>query len=172
MYQPDSESKSKSCSVHRITSYVYTAAIEAAYSLIPPVVTRLLTTDFLTGSDPIFAGLHNYKTSPYGRSYRDHAHVVYPFHQWGLHKRNRTTTIVLPIPKSANVKTIIHELGHVLDERLGFRHDAVPVSSYAETDRNEAFAESFTSWIIRGYSNEPVDKATLALFEHLMQGEI
>lgn len=151
----------------RITSYVYTAAIEAAYRLIPVRIADLIRPDFLTGSDPVFVGLHDYGDASYGRSYRDTAHVAYPWHQYGLQKQNRVTTVVLPTLRDANIKTIVHELGHVLDEGLSFAHSVVPISWYAETNRQEAFAEGFTAWLLHGYAEKHVDEATLALFEGL-----
>jgi hypothetical protein len=74
----------------------------------------------------------------------------------------RRTTIVLPTPHYPI--SIVHELGHVLDEALNFDHEATPVTAYAKTDRYEAFAEAFTSWLYWGYGDEP-DPATRYLFE-------
>lgn len=53
------------------------------------------------------------------------------------------------------VPVLVHELGHVLDETLGFTTHADPVSWYARGDRQEAFAEAFTAWLIPGYADRP-----------------
>jgi hypothetical protein len=60
-------------------------------------------------------------------------------------KGERHITVVLPGLKP--VRVIIHELGHVLDWFLGLRHSVRPITDYAETNREEAFAEAFTAWV-------------------------
>lgn len=129
--------------MYRIISYKYTEAISHAFSLLPWSIFRLLEyTHFLTGIDPIYAGLHSYIDTNDNRSYRDTAHVAYP---WNHLNGKERTTIVLPTLKAAYPSTVIHELGHCLDEIMGFRHEAKPVNDYAQTDRREAFAEAFTA---------------------------
>lgn len=137
--------------------------IAVSLALIPAgIVERLAHVDFLTGTDPVFAGLHSFEAMSYGRSYRTTAHVSHRHHS-----ADRSTTIVLPTVETPEV--IVHELGHALDEVLAFAHEAAPVTCYAGAGgRIEAFAEAFTSWLIPGY---PViarlDPASRALFEAL-----
>lgn len=142
----------------------FAALIEAATSAMPAGIRDLVRPHFLCGVDPVFAGLHEYGDASYGRSYREIAHVAYPVHQYGRPRADRRTTVVLP--RLVKVEACIHELGHVLDERLGFQHCAQPVTWYAEDNRAEAFAEAFASWVLPGYAHRP-DEATLALFESL-----
>lgn len=150
----------------------YSELIDAAYSHIPAGVRALLRPHFLTGTDPVFAGLHGYRDTNDGRSYLDIAHVAYEFHQ-PLPRARRRTTVVLP--RLTSVRTIVHELGHVLDERLDFEYEAVPVTSYAETSHFEAFAEAFAAWALpfgHGYGAAKDrlyerDRATVGLFEAL-----
>lgn len=42
---------------------------------------------------------------------------------------------------------VVHELGHALDDVLGEKWAAKPVSNYGRVDRFEAFAEAFTAWV-------------------------
>jgi hypothetical protein len=142
----------------------YSAAIGAAYELIPTSLHGRLQPHFLTGSDPVFAGLHGYRDISDGRSYRNTAHCCYPYHQLGISKALRRTTIVMP--KVVGPITIVHELGHVLDESLRFEVLAEPVTAYAAGNRYEAFAEAFTSWLVPGYADAP-DRSILALLEGL-----
>ena len=127
----------------RLVDYSYSSAIGYAFGLLPDSISnKLRYIHFLTGTDPIYAGLHSYSNTKDNRSYRDTAHVVYP---WHCLRKNEATTIVLPLLSDASPYTIIHELGHCLDEILGFRHTALPINKYAKTNRREAFAESFTA---------------------------
>lgn len=150
--------------MERITDYRYSELIGAAFDVIPPrIVARIRYTHFFTGADPIYAGLFNYGNTGDGRSYRNTVHVAYPYHQ-RLGADLRHTTVVLPSLQSLDV--VVHELGHVLDECLGFSHIASPVTEYAKVDRGEALAEAFTSWLFWGYGDEP-DESTRYLFESL-----
>lgn len=143
--------------------------IEASFDCIPPKIReRLYYVDFFTGNDPVFAGLTLEENTDDGRSCRDTAHVAYPQNQLRLPKQYRRTTIVLqkPIP----IYFVVHELAHVLDEVLGWRHIAFSVTEYAKTNREEAFAEAFTSWLFYNYGDEP-DEKTRILFEGLKEGK-
>jgi hypothetical protein len=60
----------------------------------------------------------------------------------------------------------VHELGHVLDESLGFTVAAEPVTWYTRDNRAEAFAKAFASWLIPGYADRP-DPAVGDLFDVL-----
>lgn len=139
--------------------------------LIPkPILKRVAYADFLIGVDPVFVGLHYFRDTSDGRSYAQTAHVAYPFHQPSP-KRCRTTTVVLPHWEEPCV--IVHELGHVLDEHLGFEYAPKPVTPYADTCRVEAFAEAFSVWLIPDYAEKTgqkvraLDPETIALFEYL-----
>lgn len=143
----------------------YSEVIGAARDLIPNDIHGLILPHYLCGVDPLFVGLHNYQDTDDGRSYRETLHVAYDFHQVGLARSHRRTTVVLP--HKPVLEHLVHELGHVLDENLGFRHAPDPVSEYAHTNRYESFAEAFTSWIIPGYAARP-DQGTVACFERLL----
>jgi hypothetical protein len=150
----------------------FSAAIEAAYRLIPSTMHDLIRPHFLCGTDPVFAGLHDYLDIVDGRSYRDTAHVAWEFQQ-RLPRAHRRTTLVLPT--SPSMPVMVHELGHVLDERLGFEPEAMSVTWYGQTNRYEAFAEAFTAWVLpygHGYGEakdllHEQDARTVALFEGL-----
>lgn len=137
-----------------------------------PILRRVENVDILAGVDPIFAGLHSHIDISDGRSYRSTPHVVYSSYIT-RHKSEKQTTVVLPVVTEPWV--VIHELGHVLDELLGFEHIAKPVTRYAETNQTEAFAEAFTAWIKppeynKGWLQDLLyeDKATIHLFESLL----
>jgi hypothetical protein len=159
--------------MNRLVSHEYSSAISYAFGLLSyPLVHRLQYIHFLTGTDPIYAGLH--RCEPIGddkRSYRNTAHVSYP---WNAINKRGQTTVVLPLLTDADPYTIIHELGHCLDEVLGFEHEALPINDYAKTNRLEAFAEAFACqyfWL--GRQAEDIfqsDVATRYLFKQL--GEI
>jgi hypothetical protein len=170
--------------VQRVRLQWHAEAIGAAFDLLPGrLVERLDGTHFLTGTDPVFAGLHGFEESNDGRSYRSTAHVTHLFHQRHLPAAHRAVTVVLPSPDAFERRVIVHELGHVLhwqfghglDWRQRFAHEAVPVTDYARTDRYEAFAEAFAAWALpyghgmgaakdRLYEQDP---ATVALFAEL-----
>ena len=102
-------------------------------------------------ADPLFAGLHHDEETADGRSYRRTAHVCW--------RRDATVdgrqTIVFPDVDErlreygpATVRDVlVHELGHLVDEQLGFRHTPQPVTWYAHKNRAEAFAEAFTAYM-------------------------
>lgn len=160
----------------RITSHRYAELITAGLHVVPPAIRRLVAHAHIFTVDPVFAGISKYDITADGRSYRDTWHVLYPRHQL-LVRCDRRTTIVMPTFKcddgtSKGVASVIHELGHVLDEVCDFKHQACAVSSHAETNRREAFAESFAAWMLPGYlpwgiDDLLADKRTIALFEHL-----
>jgi len=155
--------------LERLISYRYSGAISYAFNLLPIAIAEKLNyIHFLTGTDPVYAGLHNYEDIEDGRSYRNTAHVSYP---WNARNKKERTTIVLPLLIDADPYVITHELGHCFDEVLGFQHRALPINEYAKTDRREAFAEAFAAqyfWL--GKEAEDIaqsDKATQYLFEQL-----
>ena len=153
--------------MYRVTGLGYSELISYAFGIIPKgIVDKIRYTHFLCGVDPVYVGLHSYVDTKDNRSYCNTAHVAYPYHQ-SLPKYLQHTTVVLPNLVSLDV--IVHELGHVLDESLGFRHTAEPVTEYAKVDRGEAFAEAFTSWLFWGYGKD-IDKSTEYLFESIDKG--
>ena len=160
--------------MQRIVSQQYAETIGRALSAVPPfIMSRLEHVHFLTGTDPIWAGLHRFPESDDGRSRLDTAHCCYPWNQEGLPRALRQTTIVLPVPETH--WTLLHELGHALDEVLGFRHTAYPVDDYAAKNSHEAFACAFEAWLSPGYEDYDAlmanDPATVALFTRLAMGD-
>lgn len=149
--------------MNRLMSYEQGELIGRAFGVIPAAISdRLRDVEFLTGTDPVFAGLHRYETTLDGRAYRKTAHTSHRHHSL-----DGTTTIVLPVLESTFV--VVHELGHALDELLGYRHVAKPVTAYGRTNRQEAFAESFCAWLY-WYGDQDVfhaDLPTVSLFESL-----
>jgi hypothetical protein len=164
--------------MHRIHSQYDAEVIAHAFQLLPPAIaSRLESVHFLTGTDPLFAGLSSWEDTADGRSYRQVAHVMYPFHI-GRPAAERQTTVVIPEWSWSwwqRPVAVIHEFGHVLHWQLGFDHDAVPVTRYAQANRREAFAEAFAAWTLPfGYSYGAAkdrlydtDRATVALFDRL-----
>lgn len=157
----------------RIRPGGYSAVIEAAYGLIPAGIHPLVRSHFLTGTDPVFAGLHRYDVTDDGRAYADTAHAVYEFHQEHLPRERRHVTVVLPwLPPLA---VVVHELGHVLHLRLCFEPTPEPVTDYGRVNKREAFAEAFAAWVLpfgHGYGAAKDalyerDRKTVALFEEL-----
>lgn len=138
--------------MQRVVGTGYREVIEAGFDLIPPGIRERLThTHFLCGVDPAYVGLHKYGDTGDGRSYSETAHVA--FGRWHMPHRSaadRITTVVLPV--LVRPHTIVHELGHVLDEQLQFDHVAEPVTAYAQSNRLEAFAEAFTAWCMPTYA--------------------
>lgn len=162
--------------MERIVSFRYSEAITAAFDLVPERISeRLKYIHFFTGTDPVFAGLHNYDQIRDGRSYRNTAHVCY---RWHSRNKHECTTIVLPYLHhlySSHLYTIVHELGHCLDELLNFEHFALPINDYAALNRKEAFAEAFAAqyFSFREDVNEKAksDGATQSLFNRLAVGD-
>ena len=151
----------------RAPDYRWREPIGAAIRIIGPrMMERIGPVRFLC-ADPVFTGLHSYGDTTDGRSYRDTAHCCYAEHI-NRPAVERLTTIVLPTPPDP--ATVVHELGHALDARLGFVHDAAPVTHYATANRCEAFAEAFVAWYWWGYeqlTDVREDAATMALFAEL-----
>lgn len=158
-----------SSAVQRLTDNIYAQAIARAYVLIPDELHRFIQVDFLTGTDPIFAGLHHHENTVDGRSYRNTAHCCYGYSLRDLPISRRKTTIVLPLRIDARSSTVVHELGHALDESLGFAFDSGPTSWYSYNNRYEAFAEAFTSWVIPPYGDQ--DRPTSEFLNCLVLSE-
>ena len=131
--------------MNRIVSRTVPIEVGLALDCFPPCLRQLLEFDVFNG-DPVFAGIKRYpnEKASDGRSYRDTAHVCYPYHTY-----DGRTTVVLPQP--IGVSHTVHELAHVLDYALDFSVDAQPVTRYAQTNRREAFAEFVTALLVPGY---------------------
>lgn len=140
-------------------------AIGQAMRLIPAHLHPLIGCEFVTGVDPVFAGIHSFVETR-GHRYADTAHCVYDFHQDHRPRSERGVKVVLPSNRNygwdswQGVKVVIHELGHVLHERIGFAYVAEPITEYAHTNHHEAFAEAFAGWVW----GETIDPRTTALF--------
>lgn len=127
--------------------------------------------------DPVFTGLHPYEAMVGGRSYRNTAHVAYPEHQAHLPKDRRQPVIVLPERlddrQPIDVRTVVHEVAHVLDWATGFQYDLPAINWYAERNRREAFAEVITAWLMPDFDDsgwldsDPLDGDVIHLLEGL-----
>jgi len=109
------------------------------------IATRLGFVHFFVG-DPVFAGLHELEVADDGGSYRTVAQYVSESCQRHRPRSTRRPTIVLP-NGPGQVTTVVHELGHALDDVVGYEWTAKAVSDYARADDYEAFAEAFTAWV-------------------------
>jgi hypothetical protein len=155
---------------NRVHDHAPAVAVGHALALIPSAMSTLTACEFVIGVDPNFAGIHSHTSNHTEFAYKDLAHCVYPHNQPHRPASDRGTKVVLPSNAAYHwgtwygVETVVHELGHVLHERIGFDHIADPVSEYAETDQYEAFAEAFAAWVW----HNPIDPRTLALFDGLV----
>lgn len=145
-----------------------------ALSLLPSgIAYRLSHVRWVAGVDPVYAGLTPLADTACGRSYRSTAHVCWPYHLTHRPKVEQVTTVMLPVAEEPWV--IVHELGHALHEMIDYEHVAAPVTSYAERDVWEAFAESFAAWVcpdVYACAQDSLlrDEATVRLFEQLDGG--
>jgi hypothetical protein len=109
------------------------------------MASRLGFVHFFIG-DPVFAGLHKVEVAHDGGSFRTADQYVSERLQSHRPRSARRPTIVLPFGP-ARTERVVHELGHALDEVLGYEWLAKPVNDYAHVDECEAFAEAFTAWV-------------------------
>ena len=128
------------------------------------IMARLPHLQFVAGVDPLFAGIHGFMRTDDGRSHRETACCCYPHHLLGPADR-RVTTILLP--SIEHPRTVVHEIGHALHATYDFEPNPTPVTAYARTNRWEAFAEAFTSWVWPSSDYGRVDDETLALFNSI-----
>lgn len=177
--------------MERVARGFDTEPIQRGLARIPPRIReRVGPVDFLCGVDPIFVGLHEHEFasiadgySP-GISFRWCAHLSRPHNQASPVRAHRSTTIVVPAPlgkvygdEGIAGAVIAHEYGHLVDSLTGsgtlwdWGAGIVPVSSYAETNWWEAFAESFEAWLFPELYPDAAeilrDSPVLALFEEL-----
>ncbi len=129
-----------------------------ALSIVPMRLRPLVACDLFC-ADPIFTGLHDTANVVDDRSYRQTAHVCFPYHV-----ADRRTTVVMPkrYEGAWGVYVALHELGHVLHwnlQELAGEWDALPtiepVNAYAATNDLEAFAEG---WVASLYPPAQVDR--------------
>jgi hypothetical protein len=119
-----------------------------ALDLIPAPLHERLACDVFTETDPVFAGLHHYRTTVFGASYGEVPHVTYPYHMDHLSKCHRRVTMFLPFVDLLP-RCVVHEFGHVLHYSLGFMALPIsPVTAYAQSDDRELFAEAFAAWVM------------------------
>lgn len=123
-------------------------SINEVISLLPIKVQDLIRpVHFVTEYDPSFIGLHFYKITTDGRHYDSTSHCVWHMHQKHIARRHRMTTVVLQDGDAYSPDVIVHELGHVIEEKLKFDIPKFkPINSYAATDESEAFACAFQAW--------------------------
>jgi len=130
---------------------------------------RLGFVHFFIG-DPVFAGLHEFEVADDGGSYRTAAQYVSESCQTHRPRSARRATIVLP-SGPGRTATVIHELGHALDDVLEYEWLAKPVSNYGKVDPFEAFAVAFTAWVgVPSYQTRRdrlyrIDRRTAAFFD-------
>lgn len=116
---------------------------------LPKNIKKILgNVDFLINFDPIKVGLHNFLDAGDGRFYNTTSHACYEVHQNHLSKDKRNATVVLLDGDYNDRNVILHELGHILDERLDFQAPPFyPLDEYAGTDHWEAFATAFQAYL-------------------------
>lgn len=164
--------------MERIINQHYAELINYAISAVPPKIIELIKPfHFFTGTDPYYAGLETGDDNipNDGRSYKTTMHYLPIECQLHLPRYARVPTIVIPLPDEAP-GDIVHELGHILDDRTmwyTYQTDCLPVTEYAKTCFEEAFAEAFGAWLFHDYGNDrEIDEETLALFQRLSETDI
>lgn len=86
-----------------------------------------------------------------GRDLNRESHVCWDFAQYLRPAADRVSTIFLLEGDWQYPSVVLHEVGHIIDQRLGFpsmRRNFVPLDDYAATHPLEAFATAFQSWCI------------------------
>lgn len=136
--------------MERITPGRSEVIAEALDCLPPPLRSRVSIARFWT-ADPIWSGLHSNIETDDGRTYRETAHVCYPYHT-----ADKSIIVVLP-EQHYECWQVIHELGHVAHFTLGLEDfGTAPVTEYATRNYREAFAEAFTMRFFYTYGDEQV----------------
>lgn len=174
--------------MNRIVAGPYAEEIGIALGQIPRAIVDIVVPglDFLTGTDPIWAGLHTFAvlgTSLPGdeeTAAGTRAHYVGTYHQCLGAPIDRRPTIVLPTPEMSHWSAVVHEIGHALDDLVDYAKVPEPVSDYAKVDEREAFAMAFQTYVFGQQGQPELDKAwsllqedreTVALFDYLASGD-
>lgn len=173
----------------RVRSYAEREAIGVVVRKLPPAIRRRLDgVQVVSEIPPGYLGLHDFRSTNDGHSYDRTSHVAWEMHQ-PLAASDRRTTIVLLDGDAFDPLVVLHELGHALDERLGFasfnpstggaRLPMRPLNSYAAQNPSEAFATAFQSWATRdptqrfGFHDHEelraTDPALAALFDRIAE---
>lgn len=156
--------------MERIRGHDAGELLSMALNWLPESVARRLGFVHFFVGDPVFAGLHRFDVAADGGSFRTASQYVPERLQSHRPRSARRATIVLP-NGPGRTETVVHELGHALDEVLGEEWSAKPVSDYARVDPFEAFAEAFTAWVgLPSYQTQRdrlylVDRETAAFFD-------
>ncbi len=161
--------------MERIINQQYAELISYAISAIPPNIMEIIKpVHFFTGIDPFYAGLERGdEIDPSdGKSWKNTMHYLPIECQLHLPKSYRCPTIVLPFLSSPG--DVVHELGHALDVKtMWYKYQTViaPVTEYAKTSPDEAFAEAFGAWLFWDYGSlRELDEETISLFRMLTKG--
>lgn len=174
--------------MQRLRDWHYAEAIQAAFDFIPSsIVRRIEYVHFLCGVDPVYVGLEADGITEDKRSYRSTEHWC-PIDCQILPKHLRHGTIVLQNldPFEILVCTIVHELGHVLDEAIPNRNISIPDSLFDEAlkeirdfvadDWEETFAIAFQAYClpisVELSFNVILDKETTQLFDAIEEGKL
>ncbi len=128
--------------MYRITNQRVAESIGYAFSILKPKHYELLKYTHFFTEDPIFCGLAPYhiwnnNNTTDNRSYRTTSHTLL---LQNLPYDKHSTIVLLG---TEHPSTVIHELGHILDELLQYQYTLEPNCSYAQTNRYEAFACAF-----------------------------
>ena len=156
--------------MNRIGSWRWNGAIDMAREALPQKAWAMVKhIHWFVDCDPIWAGLHRYKATPDGRSYRDLSHFVPVNCQCAFPRSDRWPTVVLL--GEPNPVVVTHELGHALSDALGYIPHCAPVSAYAQTNDTEAFAEALVAYIYWTPGEDILreDAATMRLFDEMAQ---
>lgn len=120
--------------------------IEKAWSLLPEKVRTAVAPHFLCGIDPCFVGLHGHRAFNEDWAAKGWGYDFVPHACYSHHSADGVPRVVFPqIAAYAEVavETVLHEVGHLYDETLGWTFDAPPTTDYSLTNREERFAEAF-----------------------------
>lgn len=134
----------------RIGPLAHTELIADIFRKLPKgIVRRFGAVPFVIGESPGGIGLHRHTTTDDGRSYSTTSHVCWSDHQLHLPASLRETSVVLLAGDERDREVILHELGHVLDDRIYCdRPRFNPLNIYAAINSYEAFATAFQSWAV------------------------
>jgi hypothetical protein len=117
--------------------------IDDALDLLPVRIRERAACHFVIGADIKWIGLNYYKDP----LYKTAACAVWARLQTNIPRSNRVPTVAFPKTNWISYLTVLHELGHIVEEQIDWDHYSVdPVSEYAKTNEYESFAEAFALW--------------------------